>query len=131
MKLSTWAAFALLVTVVGLSSTSSAVGKTYRTGMVSHPYGWCMISDEGGIGCNGDALPGITDGYFHLTRKGRPTLKENGGVITAKPIGRPGNMRRGDRWAKRGVACRLKRGLVCRAPSGHGFKIWRYGYRSW
>lgn len=123
----------ILVMVAGLLLVAGrADARTYKTDYITSPVGWCMIADAGGIGCSAEVLPGVTDGYFRLARRGRPVLGDTGGPITTKPLKDTSKkLRRGDRWKKRGIKCKaIRAGIKC-SNGRHGFKLTKRSYKSW
>ena len=120
-----------LWTIILLSTgIAAAEAKTFRTDYITSPVGWCMIADAGGIGCHGEVLPGVTDGYLRLAQQGKPVLGDTGGSITKKPIrNTSARLRKGDRWNRRGVRCRYIPGGIMCSNGRHGFRLKRHGYR--
>jgi hypothetical protein len=120
----------VLLTLVALPA--SAEGKTYRSSYVITPTGWCMIKDGGGVGCSSPSIPAMTDGYAWMKRRGKVQLGDTGNPITKRPLKPPfPRLRKGDRWIKRGITCRIQRGLKCRNRAGHGFRLTNRSYRIW
>lgn len=122
----------LFALTLALLIPASSDAKTHRAPMVTTAFGWCMIKDGGGIGCASPAIPSVTDGYAWMRRRGKVRLGDTGNPITKKPLRPPfPRLRKGDRWVKRGVTCRMMRGLKCWNRAGHGFKLTRRQFRIW
>ncbi|HTU14221.1 MAG TPA: hypothetical protein VMF31_03415 [Solirubrobacterales bacterium] len=124
----------LLSALLVLSTSAVAEAKTYRANMVIAPTGWCMIKAGGGIGCSSPAIPAMTDGYAWIRKQGRTHLGDTGNLISPVSSELPSNppqLRRGDRWNKRGVRCRVIPGGIKCSNGKHGFRLKKRGYRVW
>lgn len=121
---------ALIVLTLVFLSPGASEAATEKSPFVTTGFGWCMISDRGGIGCSSPAIPSVTDGYAGIRRRGRAFLGDVGNPLTKRPLPMPKRLRNGDRWVKRGVTCRWRQGkLTCRNRSGHGFWLTKRAYR--
>lgn len=123
---------ALVLAVAALLLAPSAEAATSRAPIVQVPTGICMIHANGGIGCFGTVVPARwTDGYLHLRKRGKVRMGDAGGLL-APVSSRPKRLRKGDRWVKRGVRCRvISGGVKCQNRARRGFRLRKQNYRTW
>jgi hypothetical protein len=111
-----------------LAPAGGAGAKPVRTNIVTAfksrvACGVNLVAAGSGISCYSEALPSTElDGYVELHAHGKSKLGERGDSPWRNTQSLA-KLKRGQRWQRVGVKCRLRKNLRCENADGHGFTL--------
>ena len=122
---------ALIALAVASAPTAAADAKVFHTATfhASKQRVGCgaQLRALGGMSCFAPPLPSTElDGYIELHANGDPNLGERGDSPWRQ--GRDIKLRKGQRWERAGVSCKLTAVLRCTNADGNGFTLTREAY---